>query len=189
METTSAHKNHMFAVVRDAARRALGVTTTGPASIEPIPGEFDGAFVTFYKRAALRGCVGSFERTRDLASLLARVTAATLRDKRFENNPVTPTELSSLDIEVSVLTDFRETREPKSLMVGIDGVRVEMDNRSGCFLPKVATDRRWSAAEFLSNCCTMKAGLAPDAWRDPRCRVQLFKAHVFREPFDSDAAH
>jgi AMMECR1 domain-containing protein len=33
----------------------------------------------------------------------------------------------------------------------------------------------------LSRCCDEKAGLSPDAWRDPETEVLLFSAEIFRE--------
>jgi AMMECR1 domain-containing protein len=51
--------------------------------------------------------------------------------------------------------------------------------RSGCFLPEVATDQGWDAAEFLSQCCQGKAGLPPDAWRQPGTKVFLFTSEKF----------
>ena len=45
----------------------------------------------------------------------------------------------------------------------------------------VAQEQGWSAKEFLTQCCATKAGLAPDAWKDPETEVSLFAAEVIRE--------
>ncbi len=67
------------------------------------------------------------------------------------------------------------------MVPGEHGIIVRRGDRSGCFLPKVAGERGWSAEETLSNCCTMKAGLAADAWREPGTEVCLFTADAFDE--------
>ena len=54
---------------------------------------------------------------------------------------------------------------------------------SGCFLPQVATETGWTKEEFLSYCCSHKAGLAPDAWEDEKTDIFLFTAEVFGEDF------
>jgi AMMECR1 domain-containing protein len=43
----------------------------------------------------------------------------------------------------------------------------------------VATDQGWNAIEFLSYCCSHKAGLHPDAWRMPDTSVYLFTSEKF----------
>jgi AmmeMemoRadiSam system protein A len=144
-------------------------------------GSFGGAFVTFWSRKRLRGCVGSFRNTRDLGSLVQQVTVSALQDGRFVSDPIRAAELVKLTIEVSVLSDPVVTDDPLSLTPGVHGVIVRRGKSSGCFLPKVATDRGWDASQFLSNCCTMKADLAPDAWRECDTEVLLFDAVSFRD--------
>ena len=34
---------------------------------------------------------------------------------------------------------------------------------------------------MLENCCSHKAGLSPDAWRQPGAEVYLFTAAIFSE--------
>ena len=51
----------------------------------------------------------------------------------------------------------------------------------GCFLPEVATDQGWNAEEFLTQCCSGKAGLSPDAWRDKKTQVLVFTSEKFSE--------
>ena len=50
-------------------------------------------------------------------------------------------------------------------------------------MPQVATETGWSKEEFLSYCCAHKAGLAPDAWKDPETEVYLFTAEAFGADF------
>lgn len=152
----------------------------GPARPKVV-GQYGGSFVTFWKGRNLRGCMGSFESTSDIAASVASVTELSLNDPRFRGDPITTDELGQLVIEISVLSDLVVTDDPLSLVPGRHGIVVRRGFQSGCFLPKVASDRNWSAEEFLSQCCTMKAGLAPDAWRDPDTEVLFFQADVFSE--------
>ena len=60
-------------------------------------------FVTLKQDGALRGCIGSLEARRSLLTdLQANAVAAALRDSRFA--PLSPTELESIRVEVSVLS-------------------------------------------------------------------------------------
>ena len=51
----------------------------------------------------------------------------------------------------------------------------------GVFLPQVATETGWSKEQFLSQLCAQKAGLPPDAWKDPNAHLEIFTADVFSE--------
>ncbi len=170
----------LLRIAREEATRFLA-DTDPPAIPIDLPGNFGGAFVTLWNQKRLRGCVGSFARTSDIVATVQTVTRSTLRDSRFESCPVTSKELDALTIEISILTTPIQTNDPASLVIGVDGIVIECGRRSGCFLPKVATDREWSAEEFLANCCTMKAGLPNDAWRGDDVKVSLFRAEVFSD--------
>jgi len=175
-------RHQLLCFARQTARRILENVTTEPTPVAPqINGRFGGAFVTFWSGKTLRGCVGTFVPTIDLAATIAEVTRSSLADARFENDPITTAELPDLDIEISILTDPQPTNDPLSLIPGTHGIIVRRGERSGCFLPRLAIERGWSVEQFLSNCCTMKAGLNADAWGDPQTQVLLFTADSFRE--------
>jgi AmmeMemoRadiSam system protein A len=175
-------RRQLLRFARETARRILEKGTADPQPLKPaIDGRFGGAFVTFWSGRELRGCVGTFACTTDLAATIADVTCSSLADPRFEGDPITADELPYLEIEVSILTDPQPTPDPMSLTPGTHGIIVRRGERSGCFLPRVACEKGWSAAQFLSNCCTTKAGLGADAWRDPKTQVLLFTADSLRE--------
>jgi len=44
----------------------------------------------------------------------------------------------------------------------------------------VAAENGWNRDTFLANTCR-KAGLLPDAWRDPQTVIEAFRAEVFSE--------
>ena len=109
--------------------------------------------------------------------------ASATGDPRFFADPITADELEQLDIEISVLSPLLRTDQPLSLRLGVDGIYIKKGRASGCFLPQVATETGWTKEEFLSYCCSHKAGLAADAWKDPETEVSLFTAEVFGANF------
>jgi len=140
----------------------------------------DGAFVTLRKHGELRGCIGNiigrgplYLTVRDMA------IAAASEDPRF--SPVAAAELKDVDLEISVLSVPRLTTNPEEITMGVHGVIVRRGFRSGVFLPQVADETGWGREEFLSNLCSHKAGLPPDAWKDPQTRLEIFTADVFSE--------
>lgn len=142
-----------------------------------------GCFVTLKVANRLRGCIGQFISNRPLIELVAEMAeSAASRDPRFVDDRLSPQELDDLDIEISVLSPLRRTNDPLSLRLGVDGIYIKRGYASGCFLPQVATETGWDANQFLSYCCSHKAGLPPDAWKDPRTEVYLFTAEVFESP-------
>lgn len=143
-----------------------------------------GCFVTLKNRGRLRGCIGQFISDGPLVELIAEMAKASATgDPRFLADPITARELDQLDVEISVLSPLKRTDDPLSLRLGVDGIYIKKGRASGCFLPQVASEAGWSKEEFLSCCCAHKAGLAPDAWRDPETEVYLFTANVFGADF------
>lgn len=145
-----------------------------------------GCFVTLKNGEELRGCIGQFTADKPLIEMVAQMAVSScLHDPRFGGNRITVRELPQLDIEISVLSPMVKTDDPLSLRLGVDGIYIVKGRRSGCFLPQVATETGWDKEDFLSFCCSHKAGLAPDAWKkDPNIEVYLFTADVFGAAWD-----
>jgi AmmeMemoRadiSam system protein A len=119
-----------------------------------------------------------------LIELIAEMAkASATSDTRFLANPISASELDQLDIEISVLSPLQRTDDPLSLQLGTDGIYIKKGYATGCFLPQVAIETGWDKEEFLSYCCAHKAGLRPDAWRDPDTEVYLFTAEIFGADF------
>lgn len=141
-----------------------------------------GAFVTIKNHGQLRGCIGRFTSDKPLAQTVADMAVASAtEDSRFFYNRITPSELAEVDIEISVLSPMERIADPLQLELGTHGIYIRRGPYTGCFLPQVATETGWSKEEFLSRCCAGKAGLSPDAWRDPKTEVFVFTAEVFGE--------
>jgi uncharacterized protein (TIGR00296 family) len=153
-----------------------------------LPPWFDerrGVFVTFTRRrdGALRGCIGFPLPLYPLRSAIPRAAwAAASEDPRFP--PVSKEELSTLLIELSVLTPPERLAggpdRARQVRVGVDGLIVEADGANGLLLPQVAVEQGWEAERFLSETCR-KAGLPPNAWRSEGTTVRRFQAELFRE--------
>ncbi len=177
-------KNILLKVARDTVE---AVITNGrlPAveSDDEQLNEMCGCFVTLKNAGQLRGCIGQFIAHGPLIELVSEMAkASSTSDMRFFDNPITAEELPELDIEISVLSPLKQTDDPLSLRLGIDGIYIKKATASGCFLPQVATETGWTEEEFLSYCCSHKAGLPPDAWKDPDTEVYLFTAEIFNSP-------
>jgi len=135
------------------------------------------AFVTLYADGRLRGCIGDLQGADPLGLVVQRMAAAaTTRDPRFP--PLTPDELSGLQIEISVIGPFRSVREQEDIQIGRDGLWLRLGPHQGVLLPKVAVESAWTPAEFLSHTCR-KAQLPSNAWQDPDAEIQTFPADVF----------
>ena len=100
------------------------------------------AFVTLQKHRRLRGCIGSLHAYRPLIDdVIANAKAAAFRDSRF--HPLRPSELQSLDIEVSVLSTpeavpYHTIRELKQKIVpGRDGIVLTYGRHRATYLPQV----------------------------------------------------
>jgi len=178
-------KQILLKVARDTVEAVIsGEPTETPQSDDPELNAPCGCFVTLKNHGRLRGCIGQFISESPLIELVGQMAKASATgDPRFFADPITAGELDQLDVEVSVLSPLQRTDEPLSLRLGIDGIYIKRGHTSGCFLPQVATETGWSKEEFLTYCCAHKAGLSPDAWREPETEVYLFTADVFGADF------
>jgi len=174
-------KEILLKTARDNVKAAVtGGQVAKAQSDDPELNAHCGCFVTLKNRGRLRGCIGQFSSDVPLIELVAEMARASATgDPRFLADPITQTELGQLDIEISVLSPLKRADDPLSLRLGIDGIYICKGSASGCFLPQVAAETGWSKEQFLSFCCAHKAGLRPDAWKDPDTEVYLFTAEVF----------
>lgn len=141
-------------------------------------------FVTLANNGALRGCVGHILAEQPLyLDVIANAAAAATRDYRFP--PVTPSELPSIALSISLLTpptvlDADPTEIPAHLAARKYGVILELQGFRSVLLPEV-----WEALpepeRFLDTLC-LKAGLPPGSWRDPRTRLLTFQTAVVSDP-------
>ena len=180
---------HQKKVLLKVARDTVESIITGEPNVEakiddPELNARCGCFVTLKNHGRLRGCIGQFTSEMPLIELVVEMAGASaVRDPRFFSDPITTGELGQLDIEISVLSPLKKTKDPLSLRLGIDGIYIKRGLASGCFLPQVAGEAGWTTEEFLSFCCSHKAGLPSDAWKESDTEVYLFDAEVFGSEF------
>lgn len=172
-------RRDLLSRARAAIARAIG------ASADPIPQSpitpshmKAGAFVTLRVHGELRGCIGYPEPELPLIETIERcAVSAAISDPRFP--AVSPAEWNSVELEISVLGPIEPVADIGEVVVGRHGLIVEQGRRRGLLLPQVATEWKWSAAEFASQTCS-KAGLPRDAWQTGATLLK-FEAEVFGE--------
>lgn len=141
-----------------------------------------GAFVTLKTDGRLRGCIGRFTADKPLWQVVKEMAvAAATQDPRFAGNRIRADELDQLHVEISVLSPMDKIDNPLDIELGTHGIYVKKGFRTGCFLPQVADETGWDKEQFLRKCCSGKAGLAADAWKDPDTEVYSFTAEVIEE--------
>jgi hypothetical protein len=168
------------------ARRALEahvlagkeLVTTGVALTDALK-QKRGAFVTLEVDGSLRGCIGYVEAMKPLwQTVVENAVNAAVSDPRFP--AVTAAEVPAIHIEISAMTPLRQIRDVSEIQVGKHGLMMTRGWCRGLLLPQVATEYGWTRDEFLRHTC-VKAGLPPDAWKDPQTRIEIFSADVFGE--------
>ena len=179
-ELTPQDKQELLAFARRTLTQFFESTTLplargyGPAAQVP-----RGVFVTLKKHGELRGCIGQMVPDAPLSTIVGRVVLqSAFQDPRF--SPLALEELSELQIEISVLTPFREVPRAEDIVVGRDGVLLRKGERAAVFLPQVAPEQGWGREEMLAQLCR-KAGLKPDDWHEG-ARFFTFQAVAFQEP-------
>ena len=134
--------------------------------------------MTLHARHELRGCIGHIEADEPLATVVARcAVSACSADPRFP--AVAVSELSGLEIELSLLGPLEPLTGPDEIDIGRHGLVVEKGRRRGLLLPQVAIEWKWDRLRFLAETCR-KAGLPHDAWQRG-ADVWRFEAEVFGE--------
>ncbi|MEZ5071736.1 MAG: AmmeMemoRadiSam system protein A [Bacteroidales bacterium] len=133
-----------------------------------------GAFVSVYVLGKLRGCIGTFDSDRALYRNVAEMAGkAAIGDPRFE--AVRSEELPTLQVEISVIGPRIAVKGPADLVIGRDGIFMELGNRRGTLLPQVAQKERWTAEQFLRYCAQHKMGCAPEDWE----QAALYRYEAF----------
>ncbi|MBN1638610.1 MAG: AmmeMemoRadiSam system protein B [Ignavibacteriales bacterium] len=137
-----------------------------------------GAFVTLHKDGDLRGCIGRFDASSPLYSVVQNMAiASSTQDPRFY--PVTRDELDECEIEISVLTPMKKIKSIDEILLGKHGIYIKKGYSTGTFLPQVATETGWTKEEFLGHCAQDKAGIGWTGWKE--ADIYIYEALVFSE--------
>jgi AmmeMemoRadiSam system protein A len=155
-------------------KRIPPYTTENPHLLRP-----GGAFVTLKKHGGLRGCIGYIvAETPVYETIQGMAVSAAVKDPRFP--PVRANEVVDLTIEISLLSPLELVTDTNRIAIGKHGLLIRRGWHQGVLLPQVAPEQGWDRVEFLEGLC-YKAGLPPDAWRDPSTELYWFTAEVFGE--------
>jgi AmmeMemoRadiSam system protein A len=130
-----------------------------------------GVFVSLHKHGELRGCIGTFEPTRDNVAeeIIANAVSSASRDPRFP--PVASSELDDLEYSVDILTQPEVVEDESQLDARRYGVIVESGFRRGLLLPDL---EGVDSVERQIEIGRLKAGISP---REP---VKLYRFQVKR---------
>ena len=102
-------------------------------------GEPRALFVTLRNGEALRGCIGTLAPEGDLSRTVPRFALrAAFEDPRFPS--LAADELPKCTLEISVLTPPRPLDDPEEIVIGRDGLILEVGGRRALLLPQVATE-------------------------------------------------
>jgi AmmeMemoRadiSam system protein A len=186
-EYSAATRRYLLSLARDSIEHGLAFGE--PPGFEASPahpeaGAPRASFVTLTRHGELRGCTGSLEASEALARSVVRNAYQTaFEDPRFR--PVSQAELSSIRIEISVLSPLSplaadtEAELLAGLRPHVDGLLMAAGPFRATFLPKV-WEQLAEPRDFVAQ-LKAKAGLPFDYWSDA---MQFWRYHTetFAEP-------
>jgi AmmeMemoRadiSam system protein A len=177
--STSADERHkLLQYARESVGSAVSRSAFKPAPHDEVFMRRCGVFVTLHVAGKLRGCIGVVEATEPLGQSIAHCAAsAALHDPRFP--PIRPEELSRLEIEISLLSEFAPI-QPSEIELGKHGLIATCERRRGLLLPQVAVEHNLTHEDFLAETCA-KAGLPRDAWKSSIVQIFGFTCEVFSD--------
>ncbi len=183
---TGHEKSELLALARKSVEYAVREKKPyePTASASEVLNEERGAFVTLRKSGELRGCIGYTSAVKPLyMTVRDTATFAALQDPRFP--PVSASELSQIDYEVSVLSPLRRVLDVRQIKVGQHGLLMKNGAYEGILLPQVPVDEKWDRKTFLEETCA-KAGMPSGCWKDENTDIFMFTAVVFGEKRPQD---
>lgn len=180
MNLSDADKKLLLKIARESIEAHLldkPVPTLG--AVPPALCQARGAFVSLHRQGRLRGCIGYLEAVKPLGQTVREMAAAAaFHDPRFR--PLGREELADLEVEISVLSPMQLSHNLDEIQVGTHGLYIVQGRSRGLLLPQVATEYNWDRLTFLQQTCS-KAGLAPDAWKEPGTKIYLFTAEIISD--------
>jgi len=146
-------------------------TIPRPQELTPEMMESAGVFVSLKVGGMLRGCIGTFEPTKENVAeeIITNAISSATRDPRFPR--VTPGELADLEYSVDVLTAPRPVESEAELDTKRYGVIVKSGSRRGLLLPDL---EGVDTVRHQIEICRSKAGIKPQE------QVQLYRFEVKR---------
>lgn len=126
----------------------------------------------------LRGCIGTFEAQDLTTGLASYALTAALHDTRFR--PISARELPTLQVAVTLLTDFEDADGPMDWELGTHGLRISFTHggrRYGAtYLPDVASEQGWTKEETLVSLMRKAGWTGPkERWTDVALKVTRYQ--------------
>ena len=142
-----------------------------PEKLTPEMKESHGVFVSIHKKGQLRGCIGTFEPTRENVAeeIIHNAVQSATGDPRF--SPVRPSELADLDYSVDILTSPVPAPDISKLDPKKQGIIVQAGWRRGLLLPDL---EGVDTVQHQIEICMMKAGIRPGE------KIEVFSFEVRR---------
>jgi len=179
LSLTNGEREKLLRIAKSSVEAAVkyGKMTAFSGDLSPALQTARGAFVTLKKNGELRGCIGSITAAKPLAETVrAMAVAAATEDPRFPR--VKADELGKLTYDISVLSPLRRVTDVNDIRVGRDGLVIRKGRAQGLLLPQVPGEFGWDRLTFLQQTAA-KAGLPPQAWKEPDADVVAFTAVVW----------
>ncbi|KAK8058261.1 hypothetical protein PG994_008709 [Apiospora phragmitis] len=126
----------------------------------------------------LRGCIGTFEAQELEEGLSSYAITSAIHDMRFD--PISKRELPTLEVAVTLLTDFEDCDDAMDWEFGTHGLRISFTDRGrrygATYLPDVASEQGWTKEETLVS-LMRKAGWVgkKDKWQDVDLKVVRYQ--------------
>jgi hypothetical protein len=137
-----------------------------------------GAFVTYKIDGELKGCIGRFNSSEPLYSVVQQSAySSAFDDPRFSH--LTMEEYPKTDIEITVLGPLKKISDINQIVLGRHGIYIKKNEQSGTMLPQVATENNWTLEEFLGYTSRDKAGLGWEGWKD--AEIFVYEGVVLEE--------
>lgn len=127
---------------------------------------------------SLRGCIGTFESQPLSQGLAEYALISALQDSRFP--PIRKSELPTLQVAVTLLTDFEEVDDVYDWEIGTHGIRLSFYDRGrrygSTYLPDIASEQGWTKDETLFS-LIRKAGWmgSRSKWKDLELKVTRYQ--------------
>jgi AmmeMemoRadiSam system protein A len=184
---TSAERSILLKLARQSVERVVNQEPLPALKLDDYSAplrENGASFVTLTEDGDLRGCIGALEPYQPLVQdVCEHAAGAAVDDYRFQ--PVSPREVSHLQIEISRLTPpqpFLYTA-PEELLTRlrphIDGVIIKDGIHRATFLPQV-WEKLPDPRDFLAHLCD-KMGAPFNLWQIKPLKVFTYQVEEFHE--------
>ena len=181
MELTDEDKGILLKAARDSIGAVFGINKKPAIDYKKFPElkTLSGAFVTLTIKHELRGCIGYVVSEMSIFETVCEAAVqAAFRDPRFL--PLSDSELSLIEIEISVLFPPTQINSYNEIEIGKHGLILNHLGRRGLLLPQVAAENNFNLEDFLCAICE-KAGFESFLWQKEKLNIEVFTAEVFSE--------